>query len=297
MSMDSPRTEALQPDTPLDALAPDAAVRRLLDGQSAALAAMDTARPALVQAARQVAASLRDGHRLVYAGAGSSGLMAMADALELPGTFGIPETQIGICMAGGLPGQAAMPGHTEDDGAQGASDATGLRPGDTAIVVSASGTTPYACAFARTARDAGVKVIGVANVPSSTLLSLSDLPICLATPPEPLAGSTRMGAGTAQKAALNTISTLAGVLLGHVHGGQMVNLRADNAKLRDRARRMVARIAAVTDDRAAAALDRAGGAVKPAVLLAAGAPDVAAAEAMLARAGGRLGPALDLSNR
>lgn len=291
--MDSPRTEALQTDTPLDALAPDAALRRLLDGQSAALAAIGGAQPALARAAELVARSLRGGHRLVYAGAGSSGLMAMADALELPGTFGIPEAQVGICMAGGLPGRASMPGDTEDDAAQGLGDAAGLCPGDTAIVVSASGTTPYACAFARAATDAGATVIGMANVPGSALLDLSDLPVCLPTPPEPLAGSTRMGAGTAQKAALNMISTLAGVLLGHVHAGQMVNLRADNAKLRARARRMVAQIAAVSQDRAASALDAAGGAVKPAILLAAGAPDVATAETLLARADGGLARALD----
>ncbi|MGS4944898.1 N-acetylmuramic acid 6-phosphate etherase [Meridianimarinicoccus sp. RP-17] len=290
--MDSPRTEALQTDTPLDALAPDAALRRLLDGQSAALAAINGARPALAKAANQVAKSLRDGHRLVYAGAGSSGLMAMADALELPGTFGIPEAQVGIFMAGGLPGLATMPGDTEDDDTQGARDAADLRPGDTAIVVSASGTTPYACAFARAAADAGATVIGMANVPESQLLGLVHLPICLPTPPEQLAGSTRLGAGTAQKAALNMISTLAGVLLGHVHAGQMVNLRADNAKLRARARRMVAQIAAVHEDRAAKALDAAGGAVKPAILLAAGAPDIGAAQDMLARAEGRLAPAL-----
>lgn len=290
--MDSPRTEALQPDTPLDALAPDAVLVRLLDGQSAALAVIEDARPALAQAADRVARSLRGGHRLVYAGAGSSGLMAMADALELPGTFGIPEAQVGICMAGGLPGCAAMPGDTEDDAAQGTRDAADLHPGDTAIVVSASGTTPYACAFARAAACAGATVIGMANVPGSTLLALANLPVCLPTPPEALAGSTRMGAGTAQKAALNMISTLAGTLLGHVHAGQMVNLRADNAKLRARARRMVAQIAAVREDRAARALDAAGGAVKPAILLAAGATDLAAAEAMLAHADGRLGPAL-----
>lgn len=291
--MDSPRTEALQTDTPLDALTPDAALRRLLDGQSAALVAIDGARAALSAAASAVARSLHDGHRLVYAGAGSSGLMAMADALELPGTFGISEAQVGIFMAGGLPGRATMPGDTEDDDTQGSRDASGLGPGDTAIVVSASGTTPYACAFARAAADAGATVIGIANVPGSALLDLAHLPVCLPTPPEPLAGSTRMGAGTAQKAALNMISTLAGVLLGHVHAGQMVNLRADNAKLRARARRMVAQIASVPEDRAASALNAAGGAVKPAILLAAGAPDLATAERLLARTDGRLGPALD----
>jgi N-acetylmuramic acid 6-phosphate etherase len=291
--MDSPRTEALQTDMPLDALAADAALCRLLDGHAAALDAIRGALPALEPAAARMAQTLRDGGRLAYGGAGSSGLMAMADALELPGTFGIPEAQIAIFMAGGLPGTVTMPGDTEDDTDQGQADGATLQSGDTAIVVSASGTTPYACAFARSAAAAGATVIGVANVPGSPLLDLSDLPVCIATPPEALAGSTRLGAGTAQKAVLNMMSTLTGVLLGHVHAGQMVNLRADNAKLRDRARRMVARIADTDNGNAAAALERAGGTVKAAILLAAGASDLAAAQEMLSRTGGRLEPALE----
>ena len=102
-------------------------------------------------------------------------------------------------------------------------------------------------------------------------------PILLATPPEIIAGSTRMGAGTAQKIALNMLSTLAAIHLGHVHDGYMVNLHADNIKLRGRAARIVAAIAGCDEKAALAALEKTGGAVKPAILLAAGAADVTTA--------------------
>ena len=115
----------------------------------------------------------------------------------------------------------------------------------------------------------------------------------LDTGPELVAGSTRLGAGTAQKIALNLISTLAGLKLGHVHDGYMVNVVADNAKLRDRAARIVAAISGADDGAARAALEATAGAVKPAVLIAAGARDRGHADALLAASGGHVGPALN----
>ena len=107
-------------------------------------------------------------------------------------------------------------------------------------------------------------------------------------PPEMVAGSTRMGAGTAQKIALNMMSTIMGIALGHVHDGMMVNVQADNAKLRDRAAGIVSRIANVAVEDARNRLDEADGAVKPAVLLAAGAESLEAADALLAENEGHL---------
>jgi len=159
------------------------------------------------------------------------------------------------------------------------------------IAVSASGSTPYTLAVIQGARQAGVKVIGIANVADSALLQHADVPVFLDTGAEIVAGSTRLGAATAQKVAMNLISVLVGVQLGHVHDGMMVNLIADNAKLRDRAARIVARIAGVDTGIARVALNRANGAVKPAVLVARGAtPD--AALARLNSAGGMLAKAL-----
>ena len=147
------------------------------------------------------------------------------------------------------------------------------------------------------ARAAGASTIGISNNWGAPLFDRVDVAICLPTPPEVIAGSTRMGAGTAQKIALNMLSTMMAVHLGHVHDGFMVNLVADNGKLRERARRIVMAVSAVPEDKAAAALDEAGGAVKLAILLAAGATDIAGAQRLLAVSTGRLRPALKALGR
>jgi N-acetylmuramic acid 6-phosphate etherase len=264
----------------------------MLDGQIAALAALRPALPALAAAAARIAATLAAGGRIVHAAAGSSALMALADAAEQPGTFGLAPEQFLLLMAGGVPTGATMPGTPEDDAEGATRAAAALRDGDLVIALSASGTTPWPLAIARAARARGLPVVAIACNPGAPLLAEADLPILAETPPEALAGSTRLGAGTAQKAALNILSTLAAVHLGHVHDGQMVNLSADNAKLRARAAAMVARIAGVAEAAAADALARTEGRVKPAILLAAGAAGPADAARRLGASEGRLGPAL-----
>lgn len=186
--------------------------------------------------------------------------MALADALELAGTFGIPPARTPVLFAGGTAALLALTGAVEDDPALAATDLARLAPraGDVLICVSASGRTPYTVAVADGARRSGATVIGLADVAGSPLLALADIAILLDTGPELVAGSTRMGAGTAAKIALNLISTLMGLRLGHVHDGYMVNVVADNAKLRDRAARIVAALAGTDPDRAAAALAAAG---------------------------------------
>lgn len=119
-------------------------------------------------------------------------------------------------------------------------------------------------------------MVGFANVADSPLLQLADIPVFLDTGPEIISGSTRMGAGTVQKIALNMLSVLVGIGLGHVHDGYMVNVTADNAKLIDRAARIVTNVAGVSALSARAALKASGGSVKPAILIALGqAPDQA----------------------
>ncbi|WP_432448382.1 N-acetylmuramic acid 6-phosphate etherase [Aliiroseovarius marinus] len=265
----------------------------LSQGQGDAAAAVDAAAPFIAQASRSMATCIAQGGRLHYVAAGSSGLMAAADAMELGGTFSIPPAQIRIHMAGGLPTSAEMPGGTEDETDQIQASLNDITAQDCVIAVSASGTTPYTLEAARLAKAAGATVIGIANNAGTPLLKLSDHPILLATPPEVLSGSTRMGAGTAQKIALNSLSTLMAVELGHVHDGMMVNLTADNAKLVTRARTIVAQISAVDDAVAADALSQAGGQVKPAILIACGVGGLEAAQAQLISSKGRLRPVLE----
>lgn len=288
-------TEGRHPSSAgLHALSAGDALAALLDAQEAALEAVRPAIPAIAKVAEAGAASLRAGGRMGYAGAGSSGLMALADGLELAGTFGIPPDRSPILFAGGADALLHMRGGVEDDPALaiGDLDRSGLTCDDVLLVLSASGTTPYAMVVAREAKARGVTVAGFANVPGSPLLALADLPVLLDTGPEVVSGSTRMGAGTAQKVALNLLSTLVGLHLGHVHDGYMVNLTADNIKLIDRAARIVADLSGVTRAEAEAALSATGGAVKPAILVAKG-HDPAAAAALLDHTQGHLAPALD----
>lgn len=276
----------------LDVRPPRDVLSLLVSGQQAAAQAVEAAIPSIEAAAELVAHAIRGGGKLVYAGAGSSGLMAMADALELPGTYGIPKEQIVVLLAGGVASLTDLAGAPEDDVALAERDAEVVGSDDCVICVSASGSTPYAVAVAAAARGRGAKVIALANNPGARLFAHADVSVLLETPPEVIAGSTRMGAGTAQKIAFNMLSTLAAVKLGHVHDGHMVNLLADNEKLRARAARMVAEITGVEAEEASRLLARASGSVKVAVLLSAGARDAETARAALARSGEALRPAL-----
>ncbi|MDX0233721.1 N-acetylmuramic acid 6-phosphate etherase [Sinorhizobium meliloti] len=270
----------------LDVMRPELALRLLAAGQQEAAKSVEQAIEPISAAARLAADSLASGGRLAYAGAGSSGLMAMADALELPGTYGIAREQVVILIAGGAASLTDLAGGYEDDMELARADvrSAGIGAGDCLISVSASGSTPYAIAAADEAGNRGARVIGMANNAGAPLLLNADVSILLETPPEVVSGSTRMGAGTAQKIAFNMFSTMVGIHLGHVLDGHMVNLRADNIKLRGRAIRIVSDIAGIGAADADRLLGLAGGSVKLAILLASGARDIAYAEDALERA-------------
>lgn len=272
---------------PIDALSHADALSAMLASHMAAVATVAQAQAEIDAAADCLAAALMAGKTLFYAAAGSSGLMALADGCELAGTFGVAAHQVRICMAGGVPADGVMPGATEDDCSDAIAAARDMKAGDIAIIVSASGTTPFAIAFAETARAQGNRVVAIANVAASSLLDLADVAIALPTAAEVVDGSTRLGAGTAQKVALNMISTQAGIRLGHVHDGLMVNLVADNAKLHKRAARIVGQIAAVSEQVAKDALVASRYNTKLAALIASGI-DIGSARVRLEKAGGRL---------
>lgn len=288
-------TETLNTDASgIDKLSPQTILDLLHQGQIAAAQSIGSSLQQIAPAAEHCADCINKGGNLAYIGAGSSGLMALADGLELQGTFGIPQSRIRILFAGGPECLADMKGGPEDreDLARSDVKAAHLGSGDCAILVSASGRTPYTLAALHEAQSTGVKCIGLANNFPSPLLNDCDFPIYLPTPPELIAGSTRMGAGTAQKIALNMLSTLMGIHLGHVHDGMMVNLKADNGKLVDRAQRMVMSIAQCSQDLAGRSLERADGSVKVAVLLAMGAENVNQAQQLLTANRGKLRAAL-----
>jgi N-acetylmuramic acid 6-phosphate etherase len=266
----------------------------LLGGQERAIAAVGAALPDLVRAAELAAVALSRGGRLIYVGAGSSGLIAALDALELPGTFGIVPHQAFAIIAGGAASFQRLDGAVEDDADQARVDiaAAKISAQDVVLGISASGATIYTCAALKEARAWGAATIGVACNEHAPIHQDATVAVTLLSGGEVLAGSTRMGAGTAQKAALNLLSTLIGVKLGHVHDGMMVNVRPENEKLRARAAGIVPRIAQVDPAVAQEKLRAANFEPKIAILLAAGAASVSDAADLLTTHHGHLRPAL-----
>lgn len=287
-----PTTETLPDGVPFDLRSASDAGRFMLDAQRDAIAAVQLAVGDIAKGAAAMAAAIRERRSLHYAAAGSSGLMALADACEVPGTFGIPAQAIKIHMAGGIPVDSRMPGDTEDDTRAAKEIGRQVEAGDVAIVLTASGATPYALEVARIFKAGGATVIGFSNNAGAPLLEIADVPVCLETRPEIIAGSTRLGAGTAQKAALNLMSSLMGVELGHVYQGRMINVVADNAKLVERSTGIVAHIADVSQQEARAALRTAGGNAKVAILVAAGCTEDRA-QNLLTTSKGHIGPCLE----
>ena len=253
--------------TGIDTWSDERVLEALTAGQERAIAAVRAALPQIAKAADAIAARLREGGRLIYAGAGASIRIAVQDGSELPATFGMPEEQIAYLIAGGRGAMFETRAGAEDDADAGATEAGVVTARDTVIAVAASGSTPYTVAAAKRAKAKGALVVSVVNNPDTPLGRTADIEIRLNSGPEIIAGSTRLGAGTAQKAALNLLSTLVHIKLGAVHDGMMVNIQASNTKLKRRAREIVMRISGATEAKAGAALETAHGAVKPAVLL------------------------------
>lgn len=279
----------------IDTLDDQAALKFMHDIQLEALAAVPQAFRAIADAARAVAETISNSGRIIYCGAGSSGLIALQDGAELPGTFGTDPEQIVFLIAGGLENADNLLGSVEDDSNVARNTVHALRvvQKDLIIAISASGSTPYTLAAADAGKRRGTKVIGIANKPQSPLLDLADIPICIPTPSEAVTGSTRMAAGTVQKCVLGLISTLAHTRLGHVYRGEMVNLRPDNEKLRVRAVDIVSRVVGIPRADAQQVLELADNRVKDAILLASGARSPAHAQDLLTETEGHLSSALD----
>jgi N-acetylmuramic acid 6-phosphate etherase len=266
----------------------------LLRSQTHAVASVAACRQAIEHAADAISQRLGAGGRLIYIGAGSSGLIALQDGAELPGTFGLGVDRIIFLIAGGLTQLSRIDPQAEDDIADAAADvaALGQLNRDVVIAVSASGATPYTLARAKAARESGAALVALCNRASSPLLQIADHPLLLDSGPEALHGSTRLAAGTAQKCALGLLSTLANARLGHIYRGHMVNVRPENEKLRRRAVHIVGSIANVDERVADASLGRAKGDVKCAIVIASGAANSATAERLIAQAHGHVGRAL-----
>jgi N-acetylmuramic acid 6-phosphate etherase len=272
-----------------------AEILRIINEADAAVApAVGAEIPRIERALEAIVEAFRAGGRVFYIGAGTSGRLGVLDAAECPPTFGVsPELFQGV-IAGGAAALAQATESSEDDAESGARDLNerGFRKGDVLVGIAASGRTPYVLGAVAAARGIGAVTVGVSCTPDSELARVVDIAITPLPGPELIAGSTRLRAGTATKLVLNMLSTGAMIRLGYVYGNRMVNVRPNNAKLRDRAIRIVAEAGGVDTDRAGALLDEADGSVRTAIVMARRSVGRARAAELLEAAGGRVAEAL-----
>lgn len=258
-------------------------IRNDLEPQRAVAAAA----PALTAAIEAITARLEAGGRLFYLGAGTSGRLGVLDAAECPPTFCSPPELVQGVLAGGAPALLRSSEGLEDLEQAGRSDlqALGFGPGDCLVGIAAGGTTPYVLGALEHACASGALAIAMACVPADQVPMPCQIDIRLLTGPELLAGSTRLKAGTATKMALNILSTGVMVRLGKVYGNRMVDVAVTNAKLADRALRILRDLAGVERGAAEALLERSGGSVKLALLMQASGLEAREARAALATHG------------
>jgi N-acetylmuramic acid 6-phosphate etherase len=265
----------------------------MIEGQFAAVAAVRAARPEIERAARAMEERLKDGGRLIYAGAGTSGRLAVQDGAELMPTFSWPPDRLVLLIAGGQEAliQAVEGAEDEVIHAHALIKKHRIGKADVLIAVAASGTTPFTLACLREAKRKGALTIGIANNPGTRILGEADHAILLETGSEPIAGSTRMKAGTAQKITLGLLSSLLMIRLGRVYDGMMVDVQATNKKLAQRSEAMLMHLTGRKEKEVRAALAEADGNIKLAVLLLKGCA-IGEAKSVLKRSKGNLRDAI-----
>ena len=288
-------TEQANPrSSALDTLSSEQLVDLFCQEDLRAQEAIAAAAPALATAVEAIAERLRHGGRLFYLGAGTSGRLGVLDAAECPPTFcSDPELVQGV-LAGGAPALLRSSEGLEDlfDAGRHDLEARGFAAADALVGIAAGGTTPYVHGGLEHARAIGALAIAMACVPAEQVPMPCDIDIRLLTGPELLTGSTRLKAGTATKMALNILSTGVMVRLGKVYGNRMVDVAVTNAKLEDRALRILEDLGDVPRSEGRSLLERSGGSVKLALLMACRGLDVAEARQRLERCGGQLRLAL-----
>lgn len=271
-----------------------ALVGAFTEDQVHAAQVVHAARAQLARAVDAAAPRLARGGRLIYVGAGTSGRLGLLDSVELWPTFSWPAERALALLAGGRDALFVAVEGAEDDATQGAADLRAVSPAENDVVigVAASGRTPYVLGALEAARTAGALTIGLANNPDSPVAAAAEIGITLDTGSEVISGSTRLKAGTAQKIALNTLSSALMVRLHKVYGNLMVDVMPTNAKLYRRAIALTARATGASETDAKAALEACRYRVKVAIVMLKRGFDAAAAESALAAVQGNIREAL-----
>jgi N-acetylmuramic acid 6-phosphate etherase len=268
---------------------------RTMNAEDAGVAsAVAQAIPEIARAVELIVEARRRAGRLIYIGAGTSGRLGALDAVECPPTFGTDPGEVLGIIAGGPDAFLRAIEGAEDDPAHAAADlsAIELTPDDVVVALAASGRTPYAIGALRHARSIGAATVAISCNLDAEASAHADVGIEIDTGPEVLTGSTRLKAGTAQKMACNMLSTAAMVRAGKVYGNLMVDVKPTNAKLVDRAHRIITEATGVDSATAAALLDAADGHVKTAVVMRLAGVDAPAARKLLRDADGRVRDAI-----
>ena len=278
----------------LDRLGPDELVELMANEARHAPEAVVAARAEIARAVVGIVERLERGGRLVYVGAGTAGRLGVLDAAEAGPTFNVREGQVTAILAGGPSAFARSSEAAEDsrDGAQPELERLGVGSHDAVVGITASGRTPYVVGAVEWAREHGAFTVSIACNVGAEVSRAADTPIELSVGSEVIAGSTRMNAGTAQKITRNIRSTSVMVLLGKTYGNRMVHMRATNAKLRDRALRMVCDVTAAEPAIAKTALEASAWDTKVAITMIAGDVDPETARSTLEASRGRLRDAL-----
>jgi N-acetylmuramic acid 6-phosphate etherase len=280
-----PTTETVNPRfVDIDSWPTNEAVEAMLEGQLSAIAAIKTQVSDIARASDAAAAQLIKGGRLIYVGAGTSGRIAVQDGVELGPTYGWPTDRLVFIMAGGMAALATSAEGAEDDpdDSRAQLDAVKLTKNDVVIGVAASGKTPFTVSAIEAARAFGALTIGISNNRHAPLQEAAQFGLVADTGSELIAGSTRMKAGTAQKAILNLFSTATMLRCGRVYRGLMVNMVISNEKLLHRAHGMVATLTHCSEADAISAVQATGGDIKKAILIVMGMSAGQASDALAA---------------
>jgi N-acetylmuramic acid 6-phosphate etherase len=265
------------------------------DDETVARAVAD-ASPQIVAAIEAIVPRLAQGGRLVYVGAGSSGLLAALDASEIGPTFGCDQVVALLAAGPQTTGNPSVDDEDDADAGIAAIRGADIAPEDAVVGVAASGKTRFTVAAIEESAARGALTVALVCNPGSPLAEAAELEICVPVGPEIVAGSTRMKGGTAQKLVLNMLSTISMVRLGRTYGNLMVNVVATNEKLRARARRAVALATSAPETDVESALEAAGGNAPVAIVSLLANVDVDTAQRHLENAGGHVRRAVEAAS-
>jgi N-acetylmuramic acid 6-phosphate etherase len=272
-------------------LFPTERILKIINAEDAIVAnAVSAAIPQIGKVVDSATESIKAGGRVIYVGAGTSGRLAVVDAVECPPTFSIPAEWVQALMAGGSKAFTQPVEGSEDDREKATADLKSkkLTGNDLVVGIAASGSTPYTLAALEFAKSKGAKTAAIVCAENSPMSKIADVTVYTAVGPEVVTGSTRMKAGTAQKMVLNMISTAAMIKLGMTYSNWMINVTMTNQKLRERGMQILQEILGVKQDEAARLVETSGSNLKLAVIMGATGCSKQEAEKRLGEANGNL---------